>query len=305
METNVTVIIPVYNAELYLKECLDSVLRQSLTDIEVICIDDGSSDGSAEILEQYVEMDKRINVIHQKNLGVAKARNDSMQIAKGKYIAFMDADDYYPSDDVLEALYNKAETNEVVISGGEFSVLFPDGTIDEAEKFKDDPFEYGYFFEKEGITHFCDYQFDYGFHRFIFLREFLISNNIMFPNLKRFQDPPFLVDALSKAETFYALKKTVYRYRLKATGIHWDIRRIKDLVTGIMYIHDFAQENGYDKLLRLMQRRMTTEYGHIILQICNRYSEDENIVKMSISYKIGLILTFIPRKIVHYTRGDI
>lgn len=302
METKITVIIPVYNAEQYLKECLDSVLRQSLAEIEVLCIDDGSSDGSAGILKKYADTDKRVCFLHQKNMGVAASRNRGIQTAKGKYVAFMDADDYYPSVDVLEALYSSAEINKVAIAGGEFSIVFPDGKIDEAEKFKDDPLEYGYYFEKEGIIHFYDYQFDYGFHRFLFLRDFLISNNILFPNLTRFQDPPFLVDALSKAGLFYALKKTVYRYRLKTVEIHWDIQKIKDLVIGIMYIHDLAQKNGYNNLKELMQRRMASEYGNCIKQELIESLERKDLyisVKTSFSYKVGLIMTFIPRKIFH------
>lgn len=278
METKITVIIPVYNAEQYLKECLDSVLRQSLAEIEVLCIDDGSSDGSAGILKEYADTDKRVCFLHQKNMGVAASRNRGIQTAKGKYVAFMDADDYYPSVDVLEALYSSAEINKVAIAGGEFSIVFPDGKIDEAEKFKDDPLEYGYYFEKEGIIHFRDYQFDYGFHRFLYLRDFLISNSISFPSLIRFQDPPFLVDALSQAKSFYAIKKTGYRYRLKADGVQWNTQKVSDLVKGIKYIHDIAIEREYGRLRELSVRRLLYEYVPVIKQF-NWCSEEKNILR--------------------------
>ena len=305
MKTKITVIIPVYNAEQYLKECLDSVLRQSLAEIEVLCIDDGSSDGSAGILKEYADTDKRVCFLHQKNMGVAASRNRGIQTAKGKYVAFMDADDYYPSVDVLEALYSSAEINKVAIAGGEFSIVFPDGKIDEAEKFKDDPLEYGYYFEKEGLISFRDYQFDYGFHRFLFSRDFLVSNSISFPELTRFQDPPFLVDALSQAGVFYAIKKIGYRYRLKTNGVQWNTQKVSDLIKGIMYIHDFAKDNNYDKLKELMQRRMTTEYGNIVEKELIRSADFEKQISSSISYKLGLLLTFLPRKIVHFMRGDL
>ena len=90
----ISVIIPVYNNEKYLKECLDSVCHQTLTDIEIICINDGSSDGSLNILNEYSK-DDRIIVIDQTNQGPAIARNRGLDIAKGEYIGFLDSDDIY------------------------------------------------------------------------------------------------------------------------------------------------------------------------------------------------------------------
>lgn len=89
----VSVIVPVYNAEPYLRECLDSILAQDIETIEIITIDDGSKDGSSAILEDY-EKEKGIKVIHQKNGGPSKARNAGLDIARGKYVGFVDADDW-------------------------------------------------------------------------------------------------------------------------------------------------------------------------------------------------------------------
>ena len=90
----VSIIVPVYNAEKYLHRCIDSILRQTLTDIEVILVDDGSFDSSGKICEEYARKDSRLQVIHQKNAGVAVARNTGLDIASGEYIAFVDSDDY-------------------------------------------------------------------------------------------------------------------------------------------------------------------------------------------------------------------
>lgn len=90
---NISIIIPVYNAARYLHECLDSVLTQTFTDYEVICVDDGSTDGSGEILEEYAAKDSRIRVIHQKNAGAWMARNHALKLAQGEWITFVDADD--------------------------------------------------------------------------------------------------------------------------------------------------------------------------------------------------------------------
>ena len=93
-EVKISIIIPVYNVEKYLHECLDSIINQTFKDLEIICVDDGSTDKSSEILEEYEQKDKRFTVISQPNKGVSAARNRGMQQAKGKYIMFVDSDDY-------------------------------------------------------------------------------------------------------------------------------------------------------------------------------------------------------------------
>ena len=104
----VSVILPVYNTEKYLPECLDSIINQSLRDIEIICIDDGSTDSSLQILKEYAEKDKRIVVLEQKNSGAGIARNKGMEVAKGKYLSFLDSDDFFEQE-MLEKSYIKCE----------------------------------------------------------------------------------------------------------------------------------------------------------------------------------------------------
>jgi glycosyltransferase involved in cell wall biosynthesis len=89
-----SLIIPIYNSKKSLRECLNSALNQSINDIEIICIDDGSTDSSAAILDEYIKRDSRVTVIHQRNAGPATARNAGLKAAQGKYIAFMDSDDW-------------------------------------------------------------------------------------------------------------------------------------------------------------------------------------------------------------------
>jgi len=105
METKVSVIIPVYNVEKYLRECLDSVINQTLKDIEIICVNDGSTDNSLPILKEYAQKDERIKVIDKKNEGVSVARNVGLECANGIYILFLDADDYFEST-LIEQSYD-------------------------------------------------------------------------------------------------------------------------------------------------------------------------------------------------------
>ena len=108
----VSVIIPVYNVAEYLPECLDSVISQTLKEIEIICVDDGSTDNSVEILKEYANKDSRITVIVQKNLHAGVARNAGLAVAKGKYLSFLDSDDFFEPT-LLEENYKIAEKENV------------------------------------------------------------------------------------------------------------------------------------------------------------------------------------------------
>lgn len=112
----VSVIVPVYNEERYLLKCINSICNQTLKEIEIICVDDGSTDGSLQILHDLAEKDSRIQVLTQKNQFAGVARNHGMDHATGKYLSFLDADDYFEPD-MLEKMYDKAEEGscEVVI----------------------------------------------------------------------------------------------------------------------------------------------------------------------------------------------
>lgn len=116
MEILVSAIIPVYNSEKYIKKCIDSLIKQTLKNIEIILINDGSSDDSLRILRQYEKRDERIVVIDQKNNGPSSARNKGIDIAKGEYISFIDSDDWV-DETMFEEMYNSAKENnsDVVI----------------------------------------------------------------------------------------------------------------------------------------------------------------------------------------------
>ena len=114
----VSVIVPIYNAEKYIKKCVESILNQSLKEIELILVNDGSTDASYSICQTYAEKDKRIVLLDQVNAGVSVARNNGLNVAKGKYIEFVDADDYIESD-TIEILYKRAvkSNSDTVIFG--------------------------------------------------------------------------------------------------------------------------------------------------------------------------------------------
>lgn len=118
----VSVIVPVYNVEPYLRECLDSIITQSYTDLQIIIIDDGSTDGSAAICDAYAAKDTRIQVIHQENRGLSAARNRGIELASGRYLTFVDSDDYLLPD-FVETLLNLCLEYDADMSVSSYTIL--------------------------------------------------------------------------------------------------------------------------------------------------------------------------------------
>ena len=112
----ISVVIPMYNVEDYLRECLNNIIGQTLKDIEIICVDDGSPDNSAQIVTEYIEKhkDKNIKLIRKPNGGLSSARNAALDVAQGEYVYFIDSDDYIDTD-CLELLYKRASEDELEI----------------------------------------------------------------------------------------------------------------------------------------------------------------------------------------------
>lgn len=340
----VSVIIPVYNAEKYLKECLESIINQSLKEIEIICIDDGSTDRSLEILREYEQKDNRVIVLQQENSGSGIARNAGIKKSDGKYISFLDADDNYPSTKVLEILVDVCEKYNMDIAGGGISLRKNNEIIPAIKRGVNN------FFTEEGIINYKDVQFDYGYQRYIFSRELLLKNNILFPAYIRFQDPPFLVKAMICAENFYAIQEETYCYRWGHQNINWNFKRTNDMVLGIIDVLNLSVKNNLMNLFNVCINRIDKEYYNIInnslkegnlylinllmefnlivnrninfvtnantlrsgqyitatlaLRFLNKEEDEVKILQQKLktiessrSYKLGRILTFIPRKI--------
>lgn len=214
MMPKVSIIIPVYNVEKYLRECLDSVVNQTLTDIEIICINDGSTDNSLKILEEYASQDNRIKIINQENQGAGAARNKGLEIAEGEYISFLDSDDFFDLR-MLEKLYDKAtETNA-------------DITVCEFYNFNEDTKE-----TTEGIS--LRKQFIVPFKKIfsykdcpqsildtvmrapwnkLFRTDFLRQCDIKFQNLPYFNDVLFCTLVLAYAQSITAIPDRLVYYR--------------------------------------------------------------------------------------------
>lgn len=303
----VSVVIPVFNVEPYLAECLDSVLAQTLRDIEVVCVDDGSTDGSGSLLDEYASEDPRIKVIHQSNMGVGHARNVGMDASSGDFIAFMDPDDLYPDETVLEDLVTGAESNGVKVCGG--SLLTKEGVELEPE----------FTFREDGLIDYADYQFEYGFYRYIYNRRMLVDAGVRFPGLARFQDVPFCVNALHAAGRIYALKRVSYLYRDGHKTVEWSAdegRKALAHVEGILATYDLAVGYGYSamaarlrdrlkgfvKLLCSESNGLRAHLGLVIAERDGVKRELESVIS-SKAYKAGELLAWPVRKIKNLTGG--
>lgn len=232
----VSIIIPVYNAEKHLEECLDSCLRQTLEEVEIICVNDESTDGSADILERYKAEYANIIVLNQKNQGSGIARNFGMKHASGEFIAFMDSDDYYPNKDVLKKLYNTAIEKKVRICGGSMVSLG-----NESDK--------SHTFEENKLMYYREFQGTFSFVQFLYLTSFLRKNKITFPLYRRYQDSPFFVTAMVKADQFYVISDRVYVYRNTDKFVSYSNANISlDVLNSILDILIISKRNQLEKL---------------------------------------------------------
>ena len=204
----VSIVIPVYNIEKYLRECLDSLVNQSFKDFEVICINDGSKDGSLVILEEYAKKDSRFKVISQTNGGSGSARNNGLSKAKGKYVQFLDGDDYFEPE-MLEKLYNLAEKHQAEIAVCSSKKVDDEGNITETKN-PNSPLNLNLIpFNK--VFNYKDFPNDI-FNltgtapwNKLYLREMLIKNNLTFPKLTGPDDLCFVHMAIICAKKIVAI----------------------------------------------------------------------------------------------------
>lgn len=262
MNPKVSVIIPIYNMGKYLVECLESVREQTLSNIEIIAINDGSTDDSLNILKKNAENDKRIIILDKENEGVGAARNDGLKVACGEFIAFMDPDDYYPDDKVLAKCYEAAKKNNVQVAGGYLRFVYPDGSYSDDSKKQ----EFNIIIKPEGLTEYKDYQYDFGYTCFLYSRELLTNNKVFFPLYSRFQDPPFFVNAMIAAERFYALDEPTYCYRADFNSGKTTPQKAIDFIKGISDNLNVSKEHNLVQLHYISTQRLDKEGSFMLSQ---------------------------------------
>lgn len=210
---NVSVIIPVFNKEKYLDDCLTSVLKQTLKDIEIICINDGSTDNSQTILENYSMKDSRIKILKQNNQGPGSARNEGLKIANGEYIFFLDADDWIELN-TLEKVYDNAKENNSEL------VLF-----NAIEHLPENKFRKRIYYPQDinGTFNYHDKK-DIVMNNYLIVctklhkNDFIKENQIQFSDTGLFEDVYFHIKSMIRAEKVSYLNEIFYNYRRTETN---------------------------------------------------------------------------------------
>ena len=256
LQAGVSIIIPVYNSEKYISDCLASVCAEQLPNVEIICVDDGSSDQSVAIIENFQRKYSFIRIIRQEHKGAGAARNNGILSAQNKYLAFLDADDMFSSVTILNKMVVACENGKKSICGCAFWYLLENGM-----KYKKNVIDcVGEGLEGETEICFKDWQNDYGYTNFIFEKEFLIHNNIEFPEYKRYEDPVFFLKAMCKAGSFIAISDTLYVCRIGYKDSSEVDRSIGEILHGVKDNMEVALREELPDLRKRMITRLNNEY---------------------------------------------
>lgn len=205
----VSIIVPVYNVESYLAQCLDSLIEQTLSDIEILCLDDGSTDSSPELLDAYAAKDARIRALHRENCGVAETRNVGVGLARGEYILFVDSDDYI-AQRTCEVLVATAEREgaDIVVFGGKTFPTLP--WADDSFAWRDNVYHSGVdalLYERGSIPLMCNK---------MYRTDFLRGNGLLLnPDLSLGEDHAFQFITFPLAKTVAFSKEMLYFYRVR------------------------------------------------------------------------------------------
>lgn len=229
MSPKISIIIPVYNTEKYLSRCVDSVIAQTFLDIEIILVDDGSTDGSGKICDEFAVRDARVHVIHQQNAGVSAARNAGIDAATGEWIGFVDSDDWIDKE-TYEVAYDIAIDNNIDLVQWRWS---SDDNFFSDNKFFDVASDRRLFESSTCVK--------------LFRRSIITENNIYFPkDIPLSEDKFFSFEAYLSAKRCFYLNKEFYHYYARGTSASHNITVQMVLLEkkGIEKIENYLQKNN-------------------------------------------------------------
>lgn len=226
-----SIVVPVYNVEKYLRQCVDSIVRQNFSDFELILVDDGSKDSSPAICDEYAAKDNRIKVVHKNNGGQAQARNIGTDKAKGNYIIYIDSDDYIAEDSFLGDIYKKAEKNADIICY-KFCKYYED-----TSEMKSCRFRMPVFYETDSMAQRIEKlvvqdAFYCSPWTKAIKRTVLTNNQVRFQNGLLSEDQEWYYNVLINAESIEGINKSyiVYRQRTNSTSTSWKMQNLTDTI---------------------------------------------------------------------------
>lgn len=276
-----SVIIPVYNVEKYLHECLDSVLNQTFVDWEAICVDDGSSDGSRAIMEEYAHKDSRIKAVVQENAGTAAARNTGMKAAKGDYIFFLDSDDWIESH-TLQILAGRLNGEDILcFSGRRF--FETENDYRHSDRLLEKQYTSGMDYYNENALLSRDFAFVCVVLR-VYKKSFLISNKLFFDDDVSFEDNLWMPVVLYHAGTVKVISDSLYVYRVREGSKMREesLARKKDMLKVANRLAAFfIPKQGFDKTV--IYRAITHHFQVVFL---NASKEERRELKRLCDWKL-------------------
>jgi len=269
----ISLIIPVYNVKDYLDECIKSIQSQTYKNFEAIFIDDGSTDGSSSLLDHYISKDARFKVYHQENQGVSKARQFGLDQASGKYVFFLDADDWMHNDLLTENVKIAEQTQSEV-------VLFGANEVQNGKILKErSPNTRQTYTGKEIVNQFNHFIHENNMNCLwnkLYLLSFLKENNIYFPNLKVGEDALFNIEVYKKLNRLTTNPKKYYYYRMDRDGSAMNSFRFERIYEVI------AVRNGYYSLFSSWEADVSVTNNDTI-DLLARYFKQLFLLKMSVN----------------------
>lgn len=300
-----SIIVPVYNAERYLAQCVESVLSQTLKNFEVILVDDGSSDDSAKICDDFAKQDSRVVVIHKQNQGVSEARNTGLSAAKGDWIIFVDSDDYLKETHLADFKIENNKDAELIIQGSEY-IDSNTGNVIRVRKYDECSFSLSAFtLQQEHLLFSTGVPWSKAYKR-----EIIQQNGLRFDSRLSFQeDHLFVIDYINLISNVVFTDGVSYIYRCFHSGNSLSKKKQdwrKYLLTSQLLIQSLRQSEN--KFLRTngstWRQTFTYVYNLNLLAVsvayesCNSYSDFKSIFRQIIN-RSEFKEFYNPRKIRH------
>lgn len=255
-EPSISVIVPVFNTARFLEECIVSIINQSFDDLQIILVDDGSTDGSGQICDRFAEKDERITVIHQSNAGVSAARNVGLREAKGKYIVFADCDDSLPQD-AYENLIKEVKEN--YLSMGRIRLMSEDGTLQNSLSFGEKEISKDTFLKDlflENKFPYLGYPTDK-----LFQMELIKKYGLSFDeSIKLNEDRLFVLAYALHCKGVIFSEHIIYNYRQRESGVIQSTRRNATVTDSEMTVLDSFRK----------MRNICRDYSDELYYICSR-----------------------------------
>ena len=305
MNTNdvkVTVIMPSLNVCPYIRQCLGSVCNQTLNDIEILCIDGGSTDGTLEVLHEFADKDKRIQLIHSEKKSYGYQINCGIERSHGTYIAIVETDDYI-SPDMLEALYSAAEKNGFsdIIASGYYSIWNESSELEKTLKITEEPFE--------GFRLSDHYELLDGHPSVwssIYRKEFLDKKHIRMKEVPGagWVDNPWLYQTLCEAEQICWVNEAFYYYRRNAPGSSSILKDCSVPIARLNEMLDYVEStHPMDATLKEKLTERTFTYFRIIMRNPNLTSDNRRaMIRLLRRYSAGSIYKEVMRRIIRKIR---